>query len=82
MTPNSCSFENFENLYFNPIHNVRFSDTEDKTEPDGNLFNELNTQNFECSYPFPNEIESFLSERKNSEDINAIHVNKEFVEKF
>ena len=56
MTPNSCSFENFENLYFNPIHNVRFSDTEDKTEPDGNFFNELNTQNFECSYPFPNEI--------------------------
>ena len=36
----------------------------------------LNTQNFECSYYlFPNEIESFLAEKENSETINAIHVN-------
>ena len=27
------------------------------------------------SYLFPNEIESFLSEKENSETINAIHVN-------
>ena len=39
------------------------------------FFNEFNTQNFECSYLFPNEIESFLSEKENSETINAIHVN-------
>ena len=32
-------------------------------------------QNFECSYLFPNEIESFLSEKENSETINEIHVN-------
>ena len=31
---------------------------------------------FLCSYLFPNEIESFLSEKENSEIINnAIHVN-------
>ena len=75
MAPNSCSFENFENLHFNPFHNESFSDTEDERDPDENFFNELNTQNFECSYLFPNEIESFLSEKENSETINAIHVN-------
>ena len=39
------------------------------------FFNEVNTQNFECSYLFPNEIENFLCEKENSETINAIHVN-------
>ena len=66
---------NFENLPFNPFYNERFSDAEDERDPDENLFNEVNTQNFECSYLFPNETESFLSEKKNSEIINAIHVN-------
>ena len=68
---------NFENLHFHPFYNERFSDEEDERErePDGNFFNEVNTQNFECSYLFPNEIESFLSEKENSETINAIHVN-------
>ena len=75
MAPNSCSFENFESLHFNPFYNESFSDTEDERDPDENFFNELNTQNFECSYLFPNEIESFLSEKENSETINAIHVN-------
>ena len=75
MAPNSCSFENFESLHFNPFHNESFSDTEDERDPDENFFNELNTQNFECSYLFPNEIESFLSEKENSKTINAIHVN-------
>ena len=73
MAPNSCLFENFENLH--PFHNESFSDTEDERDPDENFFNELNTQNFECSYLFPNEVESFLSEKENSETINAIHVN-------
>ena len=75
MAPNSCSFENFESLHFNPFHNESFSDTEDERDPDENFFNELNTQKFECSYLFPNEIESFLSEKDNFETINAIHVN-------
>ena len=66
MAPNSCPFENFENLHFNPFHNESFSDT-DEGDPGENSFNELNTQNFECSYLISNEIESFLSERKNSE---------------
>ena len=66
---------NFENLLFNPFYNERFSDAENEREPDENLFNEVNTQNFECSYLFPNEIKSFLSEKKNSETVNAIHVN-------
>ena len=64
MAPNSCSFENFENLHFSPFYNERFSDTEDERDPDENVFNELNTQYFECSYLFPNEIESFLFLRK------------------
>ena len=75
MAPNSCSFENFENLDFNPFHNESFSDTEDERDPDKNFFNELNTQNFECSYLFSNETESFLSYKENSETIDAIHVN-------
>ena len=54
---------------------VRFSDAGDERDPEENLFNEVNTQNFECSYLFPNEIESFLSEKGNSETINVIHVN-------
>ena len=72
MLPNQI---NFENLHFNPFYNERFSDAEDERDPDEYFFNEVNTQNFECSYLFPNEIESFLSEKKNSETINAIHVN-------
>ena len=43
MASNSCSFENFENLNFNPFHNEKVSDTQDKRDPDENLFNELNT---------------------------------------
>ena len=75
MAPNTGSSENFENLHLNPFHNESFFDTKDERDPDGNFFNELNTQNFECSYLFTNGIESFLSEKENSETINAIHVN-------
>ena len=35
----------------------------------------MNSIHFECFYLFPNEIESFLSGKENSETINAIHVN-------
>ena len=66
MALNSCSFENFVSLLFNPFHNESFSDTEDERDPDENFFNKLNTQNIECSYLFPYEIESFLSEKENS----------------
>ena len=66
---------NFENLYFNPFYNESFSDAEDERDPDENFFNKINTQNFQCSYLFSNEIESFLSEKENSEIINVIHVN-------
>ena len=75
MAPNSCSFESFESLHFNPFHNETFSYTEDERDPDENFFNELNTKSFEWSYLFPNEIESFLSEIEISETINAIYVN-------
>ena len=34
MAPNSCSFESFESLHFNPFHNESFSDTEDGRDPD------------------------------------------------
>ena len=81
MAQNLCSFENFESLHFNPFHNESFSDTEDERDPDENFFNELNTQKFECSYLFPNEIENFLSEKENSETINAIHVNRKSLSK-
>ena len=37
--------------------------TQKVRDPDKNFFNELNTQNFECSYLFPDEIKSFLSEK-------------------
>ena len=72
MPPNQI---NFENLHFNHFYNERFSDAEDERHPEENFFNEVNTQNFECSYLFPIDIESFLSKKKNSETINAIHVN-------
>ena len=72
MPPNQI---NLKNLHFNPFYNQRFSDAADDRDPGENFFNEVNTQNFECSYLFPNEIESFLSEKKNSETVNAIHVN-------
>ena len=72
MPPNQI---NIENLHFNSFYNEIFSDAEDERDPKENVFNEVNTQNFECSYLFPNEIESFLSEKKNSENINAIHIN-------
>ena len=83
MAPNSCSFESFESLPFNPFHNESFSNTEDERDPDENFFNELSTQNFECSYLFPNDIESFLSEKESSETINCNPCEyKEFVKKF
>ena len=82
MAPNSCSFESFESLHFNPFHNESFSDTGDGRDPDKNFFNELNTQNFECSYLFPNEIESCLSEKENPETLNAIHVNIRSLSKY
>ena len=66
---------NLENLRFNPFYNERFSGAEDERDTDKNSFNKVNKQNFEYSYLFPNEIESFLSQKKNSESINAIHVN-------
>ena len=75
MSPNQI---NFENLHFNLFYNENFSDTADERVPDENFFNEVNAENFECSYFFPNEIESFLSEKENSEAINAIHVNTVF----
>ena len=75
MVPNSYSFKNFENLNFNPFHNENFSKTEDERDPDESFFNEINTQNFERSYLFPNDIESFPSEKENCETINAINVN-------
>ena len=79
MAPNSCSFENFEDLHFHPFHNESFSDPTQKMRE---TQMKLNTQNFECSYLFPYEIKSFHSEKENSETINAIHVNiRRFVEK-
>ena len=72
MSPNQM---NFENLHFNSFYNESFSDAKDKRDPDENLFDEVNTQNFECCYLFPNVIKSFLSKEENSEAINAIHVN-------
>ena len=41
--------------------------TQKMRDPDENFFNEINTQNFEYFYLFPNEIESFLSEKENYE---------------
>ena len=66
---------NFENLHFNLLDNERFSDAEDERDSDENFFSEITSQNLECSYFFTNEIESFLSEKKNSETINAVHAN-------
>ena len=68
MPPNQINFENF---HFNPFES--FSETEDERDPDEIFFNEVNTQSFVCSYLFPNEIESFLCKKENSETINAIH---------
>ena len=73
MPPNQISLEN---LHLNPFYNESFSDIEDERDPDENIFNEFNTQNFECSYLFPNEIGSSLSEKENCETINAIIVKR------
>ena len=72
MPPNEI---NFEKLHFKPFYNESYSDAKDERDPVENSFNEVNTQNFEGSYLFPNEIESFLPEKENSETINEIHVN-------
>ena len=53
MLPNKIKFEN---LHFDPFYNESFSDAEDDRDPNKNLFNEVNTQNCECFYLFPNEI--------------------------
>ena len=72
MPPNQVDFEN---LHFNPFYNGSFSGTQDERDPDENFFNEVNTYNFECSNLLPNDIESFLYEKKISETINAIYLN-------
>ena len=47
------------------------------------FFHEVNTQNFEFSYLFTNEVERFLSEKENSKTIHAIHANiKSFSKNF
>ena len=69
MAPNQVDFEN---LHFNSFYKEHFSDTENERDLDENFFNKVN---FECSYLFPNELESFLFEKENSETINAIHKN-------
>ena len=52
----------------------RFSHTEEKRRDlDDNLFYEFSTQNFECSYIFPNVIENILSDTRNSATFNAIY---------
>ena len=71
MPPNQL---NFENLRFNPIYNEEIFLADERNQ-DENFFDEVNTQNFECSYLFQNEIEVFLSENENSKTVNAIHVN-------
>ena len=72
MPPNQV---NFENLHFNHFYNRGFSDAKDERDPDENFFDEVNTQNFEFSYLFPNEIKSFLSVKDNSETFNVININ-------
>ena len=72
---------NFDNLHFNSFYNERFSDTEAERDPDENFFNEVNSWNFECSYLFPNEIESLLSEKENSETILKIYILTPFITK-
>ena len=64
MAPNSCSFQNIENLHFNPFYNESFSDTEDERDPDENFFNELNAENFECSYLFQIKLKVFFLRKK------------------
>ena len=58
-------------LKINPFYNKSLSGAEDERDTDEHFFNEVNTQNFECSYLFPNEIESFPSEKENSETIRG-----------
>ena len=71
MPPNQL---NFENLRFNSIYNEEIFLADERNQ-DENFFDEVNTQNFECSYLFQNEIKVFLSENENSKTVNAIHVN-------
>ena len=66
---------NFESLYFNHFCNESFSDTEDERDPDENFFKKVNIGSFICNYLLPNEIESFLSEKENSKNSNAIYAN-------
>ena len=79
MTPNQI---NFEKLLFNPFYNKKFFDAECERDPDEISFNELNTQNLEFSYLFPIEIERFISEKKISETMNAVHVNIRSLSKY
>ena len=51
-------------------------------DPAEKFFSEVNTHNFECSYLLPNETESFLYEKENSETINAIHANIRSLSKY
>ena len=72
MPPNQV---NLENLHFKLFYNKSFSAKKDGRDPDENFFNKVNTQNFKWAYLSPNEIESFLCEKENSETINTIHGN-------
>ena len=72
MPPNKI---NLESLHLNLFFNKTFSEAKDEKDPDEIFFNEVNSQNFKCSYFFQNDIESFVSEKENSEIIYAIHIN-------
>ena len=75
MAPNSCSFENFENLHFRSRHNESFFNREDERNPDENLFNELIIILMNAFIFSQMRLTVFFLRNKNSGTINAVHVN-------
>ena len=64
----------FENLKYNPFEN-NLSFKNDDRDPDVCFFNELNNQDFDCSYFSTVETANFLRNTNDYEYLNTLHVN-------
>ena len=71
MAPN---INDYESIVFNPFEGDRLSQ-DDERDPDINFFDISNTHEFNCSYFNPDEINTYLSENGQHENITALHVN-------
>ncbi|XP_065684402.1 putative uncharacterized protein DDB_G0289263 [Hydra vulgaris] len=67
---NSNDFEKIFNFFQTNVLNFN-----EKSDPDLNYFNEINTSEFKCKYFYPNEVKYFLKIDNINSYLNVVHIN-------